>query len=265
MALNEIVPENARILTPGVMTNPQFRFYLWRLVASGKDQAGKLRALGPEVFFLWELNRAIAPDLEAVLSRSPCTALLSLSLCDLRRGSSAPDVPELEAPEGDYDMVDAIFQDKAALRLVSLSRRAVPPVPGRLVDVYLGVPWTPSTAGSRIVHASFVWERLDGAAGSLIPEYRLALRGSDPWRMVPLMWHTRSSAFDLAGSAPGGTVRHEIDWMLAEWLDPGKYELRVLLREGSQLVRAEQPEGSGRTDVFAAAGTVEIASAGSVD
>lgn len=257
LALEDVVPESSKILTPGVISNPQLRFYLWRLIASGKDEPGKLRAFGPAVFFLRDLNEPISPALEEVLSKSPCRTFMSLSLCDMRRGATVPEIPGLEAPGSDYDLVDVLFQDQAALRLVGLSRRTMP----RIDDRYLGVPWTPSTGGSRIVHATFVWERLEGAASSLIAGYYLVLRGSEPWKAAPIAWYTRSSAFDLARLAPGQIVRHEIDWMMAEWLDAGSYEVRVLVRASSGLVPADLPGGSGETAPFATMGTVEIASA----
>ncbi|MBI3449072.1 MAG: glycosyltransferase family 39 protein [Acidobacteria bacterium] len=246
-ALHDAVPEGGVLLTHGEIASPQMLHYLGRERYNGVA-AGDLPESGRRgAWFLADRNDDLGEGLRARLAPFPAGPILNFELRDLTSGAKAPDTGPLRPPDAEWRPVEVRFGDAIELTMIAF---AAPPRPAARVPAlaeYLGVPWTPALAAGRVVHASFVWERLDARAAALAPEYALVERVSGA--RAPLMWPLAAPASDLAPLPTGAIARHEIDWFLGEWLPAGTYDLEVGVRDGKKSLAASGTTAFGSVTI----------------
>jgi len=246
-ALNDTVPRGGVLLTNGDIASPQVLHYLGRERYNGVVAADLPEAGWEGAWFLTDRNEDPGEALRSRLAPFPPGQLLSFDLRDMTPDAREPDTGPLRPPAAEWVPAGVRFGGVLELSMTAfaVSRGSRARVPA--VQAFLGVPWTPATAAGRVVHGSFVWERLDAPAETLAPDYALVERVSGV--RAPVMWPLAVEASDLAPISPGETVRHEVDWFLGEWLPAGTYDLTVGVREGAKSLPASETRALGSVTI----------------
>jgi len=207
---------------------------------------------------LRDLNMGISPAYREALSHLSCSEFLNLSLCDLRKDAPPIENPLRRTLPLDWTFKDAEFGGEVALTLVGVGPSSLRVPAFGLRERFLGVRWTPWNAARRIVHTSFVWERLEGRAESLMPTYMVTLHRDGRHWPAPRMWRAPDPDSTLAVLPAGATARHEVDWFFGEWLPDGDYGIEIEMHSaGSSLPRTD-PAGAARHEYSILAGTIHL-------
>lgn len=236
-AMNRLVPTDGTLLSTGGMTHPQFLFYLWRARRNNLSDPLRVERARPGEILLRDMNVPMTPEMEEALAGIDSSETLNFRIYDMGSRSEAP-APPFPRPEAEgWSLEDVEFGGQLHLTMHTHAPLSVPAIRPGAIPRYLGLGWTPELAASRTVHASILWERLEGEATDLKPEYALVLTGSDEKIRAPMIWRLARKARNLGTLAPGETARHELDWLITEWLPAGTYELQVKVRRSGRLVR----------------------------
>ncbi len=262
-ALHRIVPADGILLSTTDLASPQFLFYLWRATRNRTRDPIHVKRYTTGAYLLRDLNVRIPDEMENALAPLARTEMLNFELYDLENRQRAVEVPLPRPADAGWELADTEFEDLARLAMYRFGPRSLEVEPIGPIESYLGVSWTPERAATRTVHASFVWERLGGEAERLEPVYQLVLAEEDERWRAALMWPLEPAAANLAPLAAGETVRHEIDWMIAEWVPPGEYTLRLLVTERGRALRRLGPDGAPLPGFWLTIGTVRVEIAGS--
>jgi len=260
MALHRIVPAEDVLLSTENLANPQFLHYLDRAILNRIGLSDIEGGGTAGAFLLRDRNAPASEPLLSFLAPFPPGSLLNFALHDLTPGSPPPEFPPLAPPEALWQPVEVRFGDSLLLTMTFVAPVHLEVEPLGSVESYLGVRWTPERASSRMVHGTFVWERLDGGSGPLIPGYALLPAGGAGAR-APALWPLPAEAADLSNLEPGESLRQERDWFFGEWLPDGEYEVRVEVGDGAHALPVAVGGGpSGGRDYLAA--EVRVSSGG---
>lgn len=261
--LHRIVPADGILLSTTDLANPQFLFYLWRATRNRTRDPIHVKRYTTGAYLVRDMNVRIPDEMDAALAPLARSETLNFELYDLENRERAVDVPLPRPADADWELADTEFEDVVRLAMCRFGPRSLEVEPIGPIETYLGVPWTPERAAPRTVHASFVWERLGGDAERIEPVYQLVLTGEDEQWRAALMWPLEPAAANLAPLEAGATARHEIDWLIAEWIPPGEYTLRLLVKERGRAVRRLGPDGAPLPGFWLTIGTIRVRLTGS--